>query len=531
MGIDEIKKEIEEGKTCLGIELGSTRIKAVLIGTDHAPCAEGSYEWENEYVDGVWSYSNENILKGLQGCYSDLAENVYEKYGAELTDLAGMGVSAMMHGYLAFNKDDELLVPFRTWRNTITEEAAAKLTELFNYNIPQRWSIAHLYQAILNGEDHIKDISFITTLSGYVHYLLTGRHVIGIGDGSGMFPIDIEKKDFSERMLNAFDDLIKDKDLPWKIRDILPDNLVAGENAGQLTEEGVKLLDANGKLKAGIPLCPPEGDAGTGMIATNSIKVKTGNVSAGTSAFAMLVLEKDLSKVYEEIDMVTTPDGSLVAMAHCNNCTSDINAWVDMYEEFTDLMGIDVPKGKLYEKLFNKALEGDYDCGGLISCNWFAGEPVVHTSKGTPMYTRPADAKVSLANFIRSHIYGSIAVIKIGMDLLLKNEGVKAENMMAHGGLFKTPEVGQRILAAAFNTPVTVMPTAGEGGAWGIALLASYMANGEGMKLEDYLDEKVFAGSEGVTIAPDPDEVAGFEAYMEKYRKLIPSESAAAEVF
>ena len=473
----DVKQLIEEGKTYLGIEFGSTRIKAVMIDEKGTPLAAGSHEWENRYENGIWTYSLEDIWGGLEDCYQDLLRDVTNQYQATVSKFSSIGFSAMMHGYLAFDKEDRLLVPFRTWRNTITEEAAGKLTKEFNYNIPQRWSISHLYQAILNKEDHVKDVTFFTTLAGYIHWRLTDKKVLGVGDASGMFPIDIHTGSYDQKMINRFNELVSSESFKWKLQDILPEVLTAGEAAGQLTAEGAALLDTSGKLQAGIPLCPPEGDAGTGMTATNSVGVRTGNVSAGTSVFAMIVLEKELTKVYPEIDLVTTPDGALVGMVHCNNCTSDLNAWVNLFGEFAESFGIQANKNQLFSVLYNKALEGDTDCGGLISYNYFSGEPVTGFDEGAPLFVRRADDKFTLANFMRTHLYSSLATLKAGLDLMFKEEDVKVDEMFGHGGLFKTKGVGQRIAAAAMNTPVSVMETAGEGGAWGIALLASYMQN------------------------------------------------------
>ena len=528
--MSDAKNAILTGKTALGIEFGSTRIKAVLTGEDNAPIASGSHDWENRYVDGIWTYTLEDIWTGLQDCYSKLAEDVKAQYGITLTTVGAIGFSAMMHGYMAFNKDGELLVPFRTWRNTITGQASEELTKLFNYNIPQRWSIAHLYQAILNGEEHVKDISFQTTLAGYIHWKLTGEKVLGVGEASGMFPIDIQTKKFNETMIEKFDDLVAPKGYPWKLKDIFPEVLVAGEHAGTLTEEGAKLLDPSGSLKAGIPLCPPEGDAGTGMAATNSVKVRTGNVSAGTSVFSMVVLEKELSKVYPELDLVTTPDGSLVAMVHCNNCTSDLNAWVGIFKEFAESFGVEVDMSKLFGTLYNKALEGDKDCGGLLAYNYFSGEHITGFEEGRPLFVRTPESKFNLANFMRVHLYTSLGALKTGMDILLKQEHVQIDEMLGHGGLFKTKGVGQSILAAAIDTPVSVMETAGEGGAWGIALLASYMANkAEGEELADYLTDKVFGADAGSKMEPDAEDVAGFEEFIKRYSKGLAIERAAVD--
>lgn len=522
------KQTIEAGKAILGIEFGSTRIKAVLIDQDNNPIAQGSHEWENQLVDGLWTYSIETIWAGLQDCYTELQKDVKAQYDAELKQLAAIGISAMMHGYMAFNDNAEILVPFRTWRNTNTAKAAAELSELFNFNIPLRWSISHVYQAILNNESHIKDIKFLTTLAGYIHWQLTGKKVLGIGDASGMLPIDSETKDYDAEMVAKFDKLIEPKQLGWKILDILPEVLNAGEDAGVLTEEGAKKLDPTGTLQAGCPLCPPEGDAGTGMAATNAVRQRTGNVSAGTSSFSMIVLEKALSKPYEVIDMVTTPDGSPVAMVHCNNCTSDLNAWVNLFKEYQQLLGVKVDMNEVFGKLYNHALEGDADCGGLIAYNYISGEPVTGLAEGRPMVVRSANDKFNLANFMRANLYASVAVLKIGNDVLFKDEHVQVDRITGHGGLFKTKGVGQSILAAAINSPISVMETAGEGGAWGIALLAGYLVNNEEhLSLADYLDQKVFAGNTGVEIAPKAEDVAGFDAYIETYKAGLDIEQAA----
>ena len=522
------KTIIESGKAILGIEFGSTRIKAVLIDTDNNPIAQGSFEWENQLVDGLWTYSIDTIWKGLQDCYADLRKNVKAEYDCEIEQLAAIGISAMMHGYMAFGKDENILVPFRTWRNTNTAKAAAELSELFHFNIPLRWSISHVYQAILNGEEHIDKIDFLTTLAGYIHWQLTGKKVLGVGDASGMLPIDSNTNNYDTEMVAKFDKLIEPKNLGWKILDILPEVLNAGEDAGVLTEEGAKKLDPSGTLKAGTPLCPPEGDAGTGMVATNAVRQRTGNVSAGTSSFSMIVLEKALSQPYEVIDMVTTPDGSPVAMVHCNNCTSDLNAWVGLFKQYQELLGVPVDMNEVFGKLYNHALEGDADCGGLIAYNYISGEPVTGLAEGRPMFVRSANDKFNLANFMRANLYASVAVLKIGNDVLFKDEKVQVDRITGHGGLFKTKGVGQRILAAAINSPISVMETAGEGGAWGIALLAGYLVNNEEkLSLADYLDKKVFAGNTGVEIAPTAEDVAGFDAYIETYKAGLAIEQAA----
>ena len=524
------KKAIQEGKAVFGLEFGSTRIKAVLVDESHQPIAMGTWDWENRLENHIWTYSLEDIWKGLQGCYKSLAEDVRVKYGVKVTKLAAMGFSGMMHGYMPFDGAGELLVPFRTWRNTMTGEACKKLVPVFDFNIPQRWSIAHLYQAILSGEEHVKEIAYFTTLAGYIHWKLSGEKVLGIGEASGMFPIDSAICDYDARMIQQFDELVADRKFGWKLRDILPKVLCAGENAGVLTAEGAKLLDPEGNLCAGVPMCPPEGDAGTGMTATNSVKKRTGNISAGTSIFSMVVTEKALSKVHEEIDMVTTPDGSPVAMVHCNNCTSDLNAWVNLFDEFAGKCGMKLDKNELYGKLYQEALSADADCGGLMAYNYFSGEPVTGLEEGRPMFVRTPDAKFTLANFMRSHLYSAMAALKIGNDILMKEEQVKVDSLTGHGGLFKTPVVGQQLMAAAMNAPVTVMDTASEGGAWGMAVLAAYMnEKAEAESLPDYLSNKIFAGQTGTTIAPKPEDVAGFDAFIEKYKSTLPAEKAAVE--
>ncbi|MFT8342342.1 MAG: FGGY-family carbohydrate kinase [Clostridium beijerinckii] len=532
MGLEmnNIKNAIINGKTVLGIELGSTRIKAVLIDENNTPIASGSHDWENKYVNNIWTYALDDIWTGVQDSYKKMAEDVKEKYGVTIQTIGAIGFSAMMHGYMVFNKEGELLVPFRTWRNTITEKASEELTKLFNYHIPQRWSIAHLYQAILNGEEHVADIDFQTTLEGYIHWKLTGEKVIGVGEASGMFPIDIDTKNYNARMIDRFDELVAPKNFSWKLGDILPKVLLAGENAGVLTEEGAKLLDVTGQLKAGIPFCPPEGDAGTGMVATNSIAKRTGNVSAGTSVFAMIVLEKELSKAYEEIDLVTTPTGNLVAMVHCNNCTSDLNAWVGLFKEFAEAFGVEVDMNKLFATLYNKALEGDSDCGGLLAYNYFSGEHITGFEEGRPLFVRSAESKFNLANFMRVHLFTSLGSLKTGLDLLLKEEGVKVDEMLGHGGLFKTKGVGQKVMAAAIDAPVSVMETAAEGGAWGIAVLASYMINkDENETLDDYLTNKVFVGQIGTKIDPDSKDVEGFNEFIKRYTSGLAIERTAID--
>ena len=528
--MSDVKNTIVNGKAVLGIEFGSTRIKAVLVDENNMPIASGDHDWENRLENGVWTYTLEDIWTGLQDCYQKMTEDVKEKYGVAVEKLAAIGFSAMMHGYLAFDKEDNLLVPFRTWRNTITQEASEALTKVFNFHVPQRWSIAHLYQAILNGEEHVPQVDFFTTLDGYIHWQLTGEKVLGVGSASGMFPIDSTIKDYDKAMIQKFDELVAPKGFPWKLEHLLPKVLLAGDKAGVLTEEGAKKLDPTGTLQAGCPLCPPEGDAGTGMVATNSVKQRTGNVSAGTSVFAMIVLEKALKRVHEEIDMVTTPSGDAVAMVHCNNCTSDLNAWVNIFKEFAESFGIDVDMNKLFGTLYNKALEGDKDCGGLLAYNYFSGEHITGFEEGRPMFVRTPDSKFSLANFMRANLYTSLGALKVGLDILLKEEEVAIDRITGHGGLFKTKGVGQKILAAAMDATVSVMKTAGEGGAWGIALLASYMVNKDaGEALEDYLQNKVFGGDEGEKMDPDPEDVKGFDEFIKRYRAGFPIERAAVD--
>ena len=505
-------------KTYLGIELGSTRIKAVAIDENHATASSGDYTWKSSYENGVWTYDLNEVWKGLKTALSGVSDR---------DSVAAMGVSAMMHGYLAFDKDWNLLVPFRTWQNTITGQAAAELTELFGFNVPQRWSIAHLYQAVLNGEEHVPEIAHITTLAGYVHYMLTGVNAIGVGEASGMFPIDSDKLCYDEAMLAKFNELVAPRNLPWNLIDILPAVLPAGAEAGVLTESGAAMLD--NLLPAGIPFAPAEGDAGTGMTATNAVAPRTGNVSAGTSIFSMIVLERPLAKVYEEIDLVTTPTGKPVAMVHCNNCTNDINAWVSVINEIAGLYGANPTKPELYDNLYYKSLEGDADCGGILVCNYMAGEGVTHMDAGRPMVVRRPDSKFTLANFFRAQLYSTMSTLKLGMDILAE-EKVAIDSLTGHGGLFKTPGVGQRYMAAACNAPVTCMETAGEGGPYGMALLAAYMLNkAEGETLEAYLNANVFATAKSTTLAPDPAEVAGFNAYIAQYKQLLKVEKTAVE--
>ncbi len=516
------------GRESLGIEFGSTRIKAVLVDEECNPIASGSHEWENRLENGIWTYHTEDIWSGLQDAYNKLNDSVYEKYGVRITKLASLGFSAMMHGYLPFDKDGNQLAEFRTWRNTTTEKSAFELTELFDFNIPQRWSIAHLYQAILDDEQHTADIDYITTLAGYVHWMLSGQKVLGIGEASGMFPIDSNTNDYDEQMLDKFSSIDKVSKYDWNIRDILPKVLIAGENAGCLTEEGARLLDTSGNLQAGCLMCPPEGDAGTGMVATNSIAVKTGNVSAGTSIFAMIVLEKNLSRVYEEIDMVTTPTGKPVAMVHCNNCCTDFDYWVNIMAQFAELISSDASKSQIYDLLYNSALNADKDCGGVVTYNYFSGEPVTKLKSGRPLVVRKENADFSLGNFMRANIYSTMASLKIGMEILEK-ENVTIDGLMGHGGLFKTPIVGQRLMAGAMNTPVAVLETAGEGGAWGIAVLARYAYDSLGLSLDDYLNNKIFCNFKSSTISPDKEDVDGFNEYMKLYKSGLAVEKTATE--
>ena len=509
---------MNEKKTCLGIELGSTRIKAVAINSDFQPVSSGDYTWASRYENGVWTYPLEEVWTGLKTALSQVEDR---------ENIAAAGVSAMMHGYLAFDKEWNLLTPFRTWQNTITGQAAAELTALFGFNIPQRWSIAHIYQAVLNKEEHVPKIAHITTLAGYIHYMLTGVNAVGVGEASGMFPIDSGTQDYDQEMVKKFDALVKERDLPWTLTELLPRVLAAGQDAGKLTGAGAAMLD--GLLAPGIPFAPPEGDAGTGMTAANAVAPRTGNVSAGTSIFSMVVLEKPLKKVYEEIDLVTTPTGSPVAMVHCNNCTSDTNAWAGVLEETARLFGAGPDTGELYTKLYEKSLEGDPDCGGVLVCNYLAGEGVTHMDAGRPLVVRTPETKFTLANFFKAQLYATMSTLKIGMDILAE-EGVAIDSLTGHGGLFKTPVVGQSYMAAACSAPVTCMETAGEGGPYGMALLASYRLNrAGGESLEKFLSGKVFAGASGSTIQPDPAAVEGFNTYIRRYKALLEVEKTAVE--
>ncbi len=522
-------EQIDTGNTVLGIELGSTRIKGVLIDIDNKPIASGGFTWENSFKDGVWTYSLEEVWEGVRSCYLSLLKDIKKKYNVNLVKVKAIGISGMMHGYLVFDKDNNQLTPFRTWRNNITGRASEELTELFTYPIPQRWSIAHLYQSILNKEDHVGKIDYITTLSGYVHWKLTGQKVIGIGEASGMFPIDMEKKDFNSGMIDKFNNHIKEQEYCWRLKEILPKVLIAGENAGKLTQEGALLLDPSGDLSADVSLCPPEGDAGTGMVATNSVSVRTGNISAGTSVFAMLVLEKELSRVHPEIDLVSTPDGKPVAMAHSNNCTSDYDAWISLFGQAAGALGAKVSTPELYDTLLNMALKGDSDCGGLMSYGYISGEHMTGFAEGRPLFVRSSNSNFTLENFIRTQLFTSLCALRTGLDVLMKDEKVRVDEIKGHGGFFKTPMVGQRIMAAATNTAVSVLETAGEGGAWGIALLASYMLRPDRKTLLTSFLKEVFAGSMGKAIDPNPVDVEGFQKFFDAYHKGLAVERAAVE--
>ncbi|MBQ6164450.1 MAG: ATPase [Clostridia bacterium] len=525
-----IAKKIADGKTFLGIELGSTRIKAVLTDENGLPLASGAFDWENRLVDGIWTYGQDEILRGVRACYADLRKNVKKEYGVVLRSVMAMGVSAMMHGYLAFDKAGELLVPFRTWRNTCALAASQELSALFDFKIPARWSIAHLYRAIKEGEPHVEKIAYLTTLAGYIHYLLTGERVLGVGDASGMFPIDSETMDYDEGMLLKFDALIAEKRYPWKLKEILPRVLRAGEYAGKLTAEGAALLDETGALQAGIPLCPPEGDAGTGMVATDAVAPRTGNVSAGTSVFTMAVLDRPLKGWYPEIDVVATPDGAPVAMVHGNNCTGDIDAWIRLFGETLSLFGDEVKKSELYDKLLKAAFDGDKDVGGLMNYNYIAGEGVTKIPTGKPMFLRGENCSFNIANFMKAQLFGAVATIRVGMDILYR-EGVKLECIAGHGGYFKTKETGTRFMSAALGIPVKVMETAGEGGPWGMALLASYLINKkDGETLPQYLENRIFAGAASETVSPLPEDIESFGIFLERYKKWLPAEAEAGKI-
>ena len=529
--MENVKNIILNAETALGIEFGSTRIKSVLVDLNGSPLASGSFDWENSYQNGVWTYSLDEVFEGLRASFAALKKSVYDKYGVKLETVGSMGISGMMHGYLAFDKDGAQLAEFRTWRNTITAEAAEKLSALFDFNIPQRWSIAHLYQAILNGEEHVDRVDFIATLAAYVHYRLTGERVIGVGEASGMFPIDSSINDYDAAMLDKFDGCVADKGFPWRLRDILPRVLVAGERAGTLTAEGAAMLDPTGEFRPGVPMCPPEGDAGTGMVATNSVAVRTGNVSAGTSIFLMVVLEKALSKLYPEIDMVTTPSGKPVAMVHCNNCSGEIDAWAGLFTSMCSALGMDISIYKVLDKMFESALSGDKDCGGLVAFNYLSGEVITGLDSGKPLFLRCPESKFNLPNFARAQLCSAAATLSIGMEILA-DEHVKIDKLLGHGGYFKAPLAGQKIMAAALEAPVSVMKTAGEGGPWGIALLASYMQNkAEGETLEAFLDSRVFSNEDAFEVKPDPEDIAGFKKFLDNYKKSLPVEKAAVEAF
>lgn len=524
---------IRESRTSIGIELGSTRIKACLVGEDPSVVlAVGEHEWENQLVDGLWTYSLDDVWAGLQSAFAGLAADVQSRHGVALESTGAIGISAMMHGYLAFDGAGELLVPFRTWRNTNTGPAAAELTREFGVNIPLRWSVAHLYQAVIDGESHVPQLHTITTLAGYVHWRLTGERVLGIGDASGMFPIDDATRDYDGRMLARLDELVAGRGVPAPVGELLPRVLSAGEPAGALTDEGARLLDPTGTLRAGIPLCPPEGDAGTGMVATNSVAPRAGNVSAGTSIFAMVVLEGPLKEVHEELDLVTTPAGDPVAMVHCNNGASELAAWVSLFRRFADAAGTPLEADAAYKALFTEALEGETDAGGLLAYNQLSGEPIVGLEEGRPLVVRGNDSRFTLANFMRAQLYGVFAALSIGMTVL-DEEGVALDRMFAHGGIFRTAGVAQRFLAAALKAPVSVADTASEGGPWGAAVLAAYAASrassSELTTLDEFLHERVFRGSSMHVVEPHPDDVAGFAAYLDRYRAGLAVETAATQ--
>lgn len=520
---------IRSGGAILGIELGSTRIKASLIAPDTTPLASGSHAWENRLEDGVWTYGMEDVWRGLAACYASLVEDVRARYACELTSVAAMGVSGMMHGYVALDRQGKLLVPFRTWRNNITGKACAELTPLLDFAVPQRWSIAHLYQSILEAQPHVPQIARLTTLAGYVHWKLTGEHKMGLGEASGMFPIDPHTGGWDAARMAKLDGLIAPRELGWKLRDILPEVLPAGRPAGQLTAEGARLVDPTGKLPPGIPLCPPEGDAGTGMVATNAVRPRSGNVSAGTSVFAMIVLEKSLSRVHGEIDIVVTPDGKPVAMAHANNGSSDLDAWIVLFGQVAQALGAEMRLEELYEKLLPLAVQGDPDAGGLLAINYVSGEHVTGFTEGRPLFARSQNSKLTLPNFVRAMYYASLCAMRTGMNVLTEKEGVVIEEIRGHGGFFKGGDTGQRMMAAALNVPVSIPATAGEGGAWGMAVLAAYrLAADTKQSLPDYLDARI-AKSIGKPVKPDLRDVKGFAEFFARHGKGLAIEREAVK--
>ncbi len=525
-----IKNAIIDGRTFLGIELGSTRIKSVLIGEDHTTIATGGYSWENRLENGIWTYDLDDAWTGLRASYQDLNQAIQAEYGTPLEKVGAIGISGMMVGYLVFDRDGHQLAPFRTWRNTITEEASRRLTDLFKFNIPQRWSITHLYQAMLNDESHVKDIAFLTTLAGYIHWQLTGEKVVALGDASGILPIDQRTCDYDARMVKQFNELLPDFGISWKLLDVLPQACVAGADAGVLTEAGARLLDPSGKLQPGIPLCPPEGDGITGMVATNSVAPGTANISAGTSIFTLIILEQMIENVHPDIEFLATPEGRPAAMVHASTCTSDLDAWVALFREFKDLLGVEVDDSRLYELLYKAGLDGDPDVGGLLAYNYLAGEHLTRFEEGRPLFARHPNSRFTLSNFMRAHLYAALGTFRIGLDHLLTQEGVKITRVLGHGGFFKTAGVGQRIMAAVMNAPVSVMETAGEGGAWGIAVLAAYLRQkAEGESFEDFLSNRVFADFSGKTATPDPADVKGFAEFMERFKAGLPIERAAVD--
>jgi len=529
---DRLREKAEligAGRALLGIELGSSRIKAALVAPDGSPLASGSYGWENHLHDGIWTYALDEVWKGVAGCFASLAEEVRARYAVELRRVAAMGVSGMMHGYIALDRDGQLLVPFRTWRNNITGQACAELTRLFDFAIPQRWSIAHLYQSILEGQPHVPRVASLFTLAGYVHWRLTGERVMGVGEASGMFPIDPDSRNWDGRMAARFDELVASRGFRWKLLDLLPRVLVAGQPAGRLTAEGAKLLDPTGQLPAGIPCCPPEGDAGTGMVATNAVRPRSGNVSAGTSVFAMIVLERKLARVHEEIDIVQTPDGKLVAMAHSNNGSSDFDAWIHLLGQAARALGAESRPEELYARLTPLALEADPDAGGLLAINYVSGEHVTHFTEGRPLLARRPDSAFTIQNFVRALLFSSLCAMRTGMDILTEEEGVVIDEIRGHGGFFKVGDTGQRMMAAALDTPVSLPATAGEGGAWGMALLAAYLDRADAAQsLPDFLDERI-AASIGKPVRAEPRDVEGFDAFFERHRKGLAVEAEAVK--